>query len=585
MGIEAKRVGALLLILGVAGAAGCRVSSEDLKRWEATDHGPDKLVAVLTHDKYEKDLRVEAGWSLIVMKKRGGQAIGLARLIEELQGLPSRERREIIDGLWKKLSPKVQQSIQPAGDGKYTDASIVYKDATFSFYTEDKLDLENKVRDDMTKALTEWAIGREGDSADKRLAGFEARMENSAQQYGVEQVLRKLGLPAATKLPALLAAKASIKSQRLDAIARVVIDVKPQSDDKKGTESYDKAREELSVNFAKLLDGTVSGEYVKSVEEETVDALKKSPAGQTVLGNAEARQKYFDKVRDDRLNYLFPILKQVGRKAVVSSLMKLALDSATQKEHRALALAALEGNVDTSSDDALSQFLVIAKAHSCPDKPKPGDVCAPDEVKHGALLRITAYPPERAVKAFYSLFDNPNWKVRYDGAMSILAIMAKVGDKSKTTVKEFLDKLPVRGSKDSPAPPLPGELKMGLGEPSAYGAAMSQLPKEFNAKTTIMEALASRSMGAQMTALGWFLSVGTKEDLPMLAKYEVEKVPVPKCKDDDDCGWEKGCPIPKAGKPDEVEFKTVATIGDYVQYCVKVQIEARAKAPPAEGSK
>jgi len=581
------RTALLALLVGVGitlGSVGCRVNEEDLKRWQITEHGPDKLVAVLTHDKYEKELRVEAAWSLIEMKKRGGQSIGLTRLIEELNKLTTKERREIIEGLWKKLQPKVLQQIQPAGEGKYTDGSIVYKDAVFSMYTDDKLDIESKVRDEMTKALTEWAIGKEGDPAEKRLAGYETRMDNAAQQYGVEQVLRKLGLPAASKLPGLLAAKSAIKSQRLDAVARVVVDVKPQAGDNKGTETYEKAREELSAQLAKILEGTLGGDYVESVREETIDVLKKNPAGQQVLSSEENKKKYFDKVRDDRLNYMFPIAKQVGRKPIVSVLMKTVMNGMAQKEHRALSLAALEGNVDTTSDDALNQFLSIAKAPDCPDKPEPGKLCAPNEVKHGALLRIQAYPPERAVKAFYSLFESPNWKVRYDGAMSILSIMMKAGEKSKTSPKEFLDKLPSKMWKDS-GPPTPGEHKMGLGEPGAYGQQFTQLPKELNAKSAIMDALSGHNVGAQLTALGWFLSVGTKADLGMLSKYEAEKTAIPKCKDDDDCGWDKpGCPVPKKDKPEESDWKPITTVGEYVQYCVKPQIELRAKAPPPEKS-
>ena len=33
-------------------ASGCRVNENDVRRWETTEHGPDKLVAVVSHDKY-----------------------------------------------------------------------------------------------------------------------------------------------------------------------------------------------------------------------------------------------------------------------------------------------------------------------------------------------------------------------------------------------------------------------------------------------------------------------------------------------------------------------------------------------------
>ena len=61
---------ASVLALGLAmgaglGAAGCRVNEDDVHRWESTAHGPDKLRAVLLHDKYDNTLRVEAAMSLI----------------------------------------------------------------------------------------------------------------------------------------------------------------------------------------------------------------------------------------------------------------------------------------------------------------------------------------------------------------------------------------------------------------------------------------------------------------------------------------------------------------------------------------
>ncbi|MBK7396649.1 MAG: hypothetical protein IPJ34_10200 [Myxococcales bacterium] len=51
------------LLVAVCAVTGCRVNTDDLRRWEKTQNGPDKLVAVLIHDKYEKELRVEAAWS------------------------------------------------------------------------------------------------------------------------------------------------------------------------------------------------------------------------------------------------------------------------------------------------------------------------------------------------------------------------------------------------------------------------------------------------------------------------------------------------------------------------------------------
>lgn len=543
--------------VALAFVLGCRANKNDLDRWERTLNGPDKIVAVLTHDKYEKDLRVEAAWSLVEMKKRGGQAVGLTRLIEELGKLPVAERREIVAGLWQRMAPKVAQPIEPAGEGRWADPAVLFKDATFALLSDERLDLDPKLREEMTRALGEWAVGRDGEPADKRLQAFETRMDNTAQAYGVEQVLRKLGPPVAVKLPSLLTAPSAIKSDRIDTIVRVVVDSKPAGGDKAQVDAHERSRDELSANFAAILRATLGEGYVAAVKSETEDALRRAPQGKAVLDNPEAYKAYMSKVRDDRLQKLFAVAKQVGRRPVNDTLYAVANDPKAQKEHRALALAALEGNVDTSTDAQLKGFLAIAK----------GD--APDEVKHGALMRISAWPPDHATKALYELFDHPNWKVRYDGAMTVLGLMQKVGDKTKTTPKEFLAKLPTKDS-----------TKMGLGEVSSYGTALSQLPKELGAKHAIDDALKGAGLGAHLTALGWYYAVGTKDDLALLAKAEGDKSSVPKCKEEDECGWDRpGCPVPKEGKADEVEYKSVSTVGEYVQYCVKPAIEARAKAP------
>jgi hypothetical protein len=72
---------------------GCRVSDTDVHRWGSTEHGPDKLVAVLTHDKYEWPLRVEAALELLRMKPRSGRRIGINRSVDALATLTPDERK------------------------------------------------------------------------------------------------------------------------------------------------------------------------------------------------------------------------------------------------------------------------------------------------------------------------------------------------------------------------------------------------------------------------------------------------------------------------------------------------------------
>ena len=95
MGVTNRRAGAsLVAILGAAvtfgtlagvGAtvSGCRVAETDVKRWESTQRGPFKLVAVVTHDKYSWELRTDAALSLIRMPPRGGVRQGIQFLVDK----------------------------------------------------------------------------------------------------------------------------------------------------------------------------------------------------------------------------------------------------------------------------------------------------------------------------------------------------------------------------------------------------------------------------------------------------------------------------------------------------------------------
>ncbi|PKN48777.1 MAG: hypothetical protein CVU63_04025, partial [Deltaproteobacteria bacterium HGW-Deltaproteobacteria-20] len=65
-----------IAMMTAASSSGCRVDQDDIQRWETTERGPAKLVAVITHDKYEPALRVEAALALVRMRPRGGRRVG-----------------------------------------------------------------------------------------------------------------------------------------------------------------------------------------------------------------------------------------------------------------------------------------------------------------------------------------------------------------------------------------------------------------------------------------------------------------------------------------------------------------------------
>jgi len=109
---------------------------------------------------------------------------------------------------------------------------------------------------------------------------------------------------------------------------------------------------------------------------------------------------------------------------------------------------------------------------------------------------------------------------------------------------------------------------MSINEPLRYGALLSGMkgpppPAEVAAKY----AAAPHSAQVRTSALGYYYAVGTRADLPKIQAYEQDKTRVPSClKDAKDCEWK--CDV-------KSETKDIATIGDFVNFCIKPAMEAR----------
>lgn len=117
-----QSLGTIALCLSAAVSAvstvGCRVTDADVHRWETTELGPTKLVAVVTHDKYDWKLRVDAAVALVRMKPRSGRRIGIGKLQEAVATLPPEDRKKLVQGLAPVLiaemdKPPVQQQGMP----------------------------------------------------------------------------------------------------------------------------------------------------------------------------------------------------------------------------------------------------------------------------------------------------------------------------------------------------------------------------------------------------------------------------------------------------------------------------------------
>jgi hypothetical protein len=522
------------LALGVWAAApmvsGCRVGDADVRRWESTERGPYKLVAVIAHDKYSLPLRVEAGLSLVRMPPRSGQRLGIKYLVngfkyeddEESPGalvqLGEETRKKIVNG----MAPEIVRQIQNPPPVKNPDGtmppdpSIPFKDAAFAMLSHEP----PLVSDDATKrqvldALTQWAQ-----------TDFEDRIENPAQQFGVEQMMRFIGAASVKTLPSIV----NENTYRIDRIAGLVADIGDPD-----------TKNKLSLAMVALANRLESNDWVAAETKIVDDHNKKTEKFQV---SKEQIAKQVQTVQDSKFTeQVFPSMKRIGGKPVSDYLFAYAANPKANADRRKLAAAALEGNIDKNNPQDAERLFQIARSDE-----------TPDPVRDLIFARLGELPREQIVSKLYSdpaFFSPKKWKVRWVAAELVLKTMTSTRD-----VPRFMQKLP-----NTPA------VKMGMTEPLSYGARIAKIegpagdPKP---RDVIQQYLGSREFGPKMTALGFFYN-GKKTDIPAVRPFENDPTPVPKCDKDDACDWTYEAPKP-GGQPNEKETRDLKTVGDFVKF-------------------
>ena len=511
-------------VLSIA-ASGCRVSETDVKRWETTQRGPHKLVAVITHDKYPIELRTEAAMSLIRMPPRGGVRQGIKYLIEKykdedgvdrdgaLVQLSEETRRQIVDRLTPLLIAELKAP-PPARtpEGRLPpDPTIPFKDASFAMLIhEPPLVSNEKTKADLKDALMQWAQ-----------TGFEDRVENGSQQYGLEQMMRTLGAASVKVLPGLV----NENTARIDRIASLVKDI-----------GDDAAKLELSKALVVLADKYNSKEWL----DAQTKVVKEHNTKNNVKADDNQVAAQVDKIQERRLTEeVFPAMKKVAGRPSVEWLIKYSGDANRPAERRKLSIAALEGNLDKNNKDELERIFAIAKGNE-----------TPDAIRDGAFRRMTEYPKEWFVPKLYTLGDPPRWKVRWVAFEIALSAM------TLKQVPDFMAHLPKTAA-----------TKMGMTEPLSYANVIHEkLDGDEKAKLeSILPFLASRELGPKLVALGYFWS-GKKADVHHVQPYAEDNASLPKCEKEDECSWQ--CDVPKAGDPKETEPKELKTVGEFVKFCL-----------------
>lgn len=516
------RAATLGVTIGLGSASvGCRTTNDDIDRWTTTAQGPRKLVAVLTHDKYPIELRVEAAMGMVRMKARGGRRIGILGqddqpgLVSALESLPPASREKIVTRMVPKLEEEMKKAPPKAQAGQPApaDPSFEFKDAAFALLTHNEGVLmqsdENKKR--LRAALADWSM-----------TNFAERLEESSQLYGVEQVLRELGAEGVARLPEQMVPGA----KKLDRMADLVSEI--------GDAKTKTAASQALVVVAKDI---ASDHWIKQ-KEPLVDAANKASK---LNPTPEQFKAQLDQYQEEELLRVFASMKKVGQAPAVDFLLDFAKTDKNEKR-RAAALAALEGNLDKNKPNHVATILDIASA---------GDT--PDTVRDLALKRAGELPRKLVVDRLYGLFSNDNWKIRWVAAELVL----KMSETSQ--LGEFMSKL--------------GAVRhMAITEPLRYGALIGEMKGKDKPESLVAKYMErSHATPVRLSALGYYYEWGGKPDLGKVEGLIGDRDKVPGCKEGAaDCEWQ--CAV---GEGKSQEIKDVKTVGEFVQYCVKPAMEKR----------
>ncbi len=512
------------LMSAAAAVAGCAVSDSDVHRWETTEGGPEKLYAIVTHDKYSWALREEAALSLVHMRPRSGKRVGLEYLalgydtpagkIQGALSMVSEEaRKHIVDDITTKPGGLIDMMSQPPpgkpaeGQPAAPDTSIPYKDAAFSFVShEPPLVTTDDTKSKIMTALTSWVQ-----------TDFEDRIDNSSQQFGVEQIMRFIGPTAVTQLPTTIV-EGNTKD---DKACQLIADI-----------GDDKTKAAAGTALVAMMKSIDSSAWIEKQRALVNEANKKTGANPT----PQQVQAQLVTFQEQELEKVFTNMKRVGGRPVVDFCLAFAQDKSKSEKMRSDALAALENRMDKNfPGDVTALFNII------------GDDSNPDAVRGVAMARAGELPKEMIVPKLYGLF-NKKWQVRLDAAKLVLKTM------TTKDIPTFMSHLPT----DS-------KTKMGMNEPLSYGLLIMNMDPVGGPKPrdVLNQFLQSPIMGAKLTAAGSYYQAKKAEGGPVAALAS-DKTPLPKCDPADKCGWE--CVVGK-------DNKDPTTVGEFVQFCIQPQLQ------------
>ncbi len=517
-GHKTSRAFAMCLGLGIIAisASGCRITDDDVHAWARKASGPRKLVAVLQHEKYETPLRVQAGLTLVSMAPRGGRAVGLVGdeefigLLKGLEQMSVEARRPIVDG----MVPELEKGILFVPKGDEPDTSFAYKDAAYALLTDNETGVvdSEKSRERLKAALIVWCQNN-----------FVARMDDTTQLYGMEQVLRLVRSSGVKGLTPLIEAD----FKKIRELAQLIHELADQET------KIDASKRMVAV--AKHVD---SDAWIKQ-KAPAVEAANKA-SGLTV--KEKQFEKQLEAYQEEELLRIFGAMKYVGQAPIVNYLIEYANDKENSEKRRAAALAGLENNLDRKNQTHALAMLDILSSDE-----------TPDSMRDVAVRRVGELSRDQVAEHLFKMFDHERWQVRW----TVASLLLKMTDAK--TIDEFMTQL--------------GKVKtMALTEPLTYGGLLKDVKGEKTQTLVDQYAAPTKPVTVRLTALGYYYDNGTKDDLAKVAPFKEDGQKVPSCpKEAQQCNWT--CTVTEEKK--EPEAKEVATVGEFVTYCLVPAMEKR----------
>ena len=493
-----------------------------MNRWASTVQGPKKLIAVLTHDKYPIDLRVEAALALIRMKPRNGRRVGIEGsddqpgLMASLAQMAPAERTALVARLVPALEAEIKKPPPVAQGGQVAaDPSIPYKDAAFALLKHEggRLVPDDQLRKRLRDALAGWIC-----------VNFAQRFDDSTQMYSVKQMVGDLRAEAVRCLPNQMLPGAP----KVDAMAELVAD-----------HGDPPTRLAASQRLVAIGNETASEAWIRQ-KSPGVEAANKAAK---LTPTAEQFRQQLEQYQEEELVRVFTSMKRVGGAPVVDFLLTYVQDTKQSPKRRAAALAALAGSPRPEQRQARRRR---ARGRGRARHPGPGS-----RRRASARRRVPAADGR----------EPPLWSVRFED------------------VEGSLGRSRARAP-DERHEPAPGVLRQHRKSPRHGHHRTAPLrgsdgrnegPDEARGRRRRPTSARAAPVPARVTALGYYYNRGTAADLPKLSHFASDRTKTPTCAEDDkDCEWK--CEVDADGKR---ETKDITTVGEFFDFCVKPAMEKR----------